>query len=935
MADEYKDVIRVHDDDADFTGTRLKDKMFGFAPDTNKFIARVGSAYKKAATEGTDTFYNQLSVGYSATPLTREKLDINGAIIVGEATDENDGTIQYTNDEFSFREDGAWKTLGTALYNSLTDRPSLITHSPTGFLEPYTDVSYDATERKWTIVSGAESVQDNVSTGLTDGYISAAHSTGNGIKWLWYDNGIQQGTSFPGFDKCLIAAAVVWDGVKFGIRETHLAKRWGTDHQQSHRNDGTYKMQAGGDLTGFVLDSATTANRTVNISEFTIWDEENPTVIPAWNKSAGYTRGAVNGSNLIITTAETEMIANNGSGRPYYYDNGTETLMSNGYHGTVLAVAIPVTSDVGSQLYRIVLIQPQKQFATVEQARAIISTSDINLYQYSDLIQEIVVIGQFIFGYAGTDFVLDEANKVWGSRYKQASGISSVNSTVVDQVTIVGAGTAVSPYNVGVDYRSKWARITGGISAFGKNVEISSDKQFSFDDEGSTVGFVGFGNGIQLDGVLLNKDYLQITPSSGNILKAGLVSTRFEVSSLFDGALASFIKYPKTGILDFDFSHGINIPTDQTYKINGAPLSAANVGAEAALGNPSTTGQVLTSTNAGVRSWSADLASKWGKGGTGLNEVYWINGITPPVTTSAGNYRQVFFGASSVFFDRSTGTEFSIGSNYWWNGSSRYRVDGASLLLQAAAATGYRFYYAASGLAGATMTLVEQFRMGTSGTSLGCFYMREVGTAPSALASNTGIYADTSGNLWSLGTAGTRLLNAWQGSLTAGLRQYTIENNVGTTAQSVFLKNTSNGAGCYNDFAIQASDRIALFGAAGTSYSDAQYAGRAFIYCNNIPFRIITNGVTRLDILQEGSMTLFNNTAAIATPTHPLVLPNPIGRISQHQIALRQRRQDVAAIPAKQRGIADDHGLRHTAPPIRASQPGTDTDAATSSGSPL
>jgi len=145
MADEYKDVIRVHDVEADFTSTRLKDKMFGFASDSMKFIARVGNNYKKAATEGTNTFYDSLSVGYTATPLTREKLDINGALIVGEASGDNNGTIQYTEGGFNFREGGEWKTLGSA---TVTTDASLTGDGTAG--EPLSVVGLNGTNYKTT-----------------------------------------------------------------------------------------------------------------------------------------------------------------------------------------------------------------------------------------------------------------------------------------------------------------------------------------------------------------------------------------------------------------------------------------------------------------------------------------------------------------------------------------------------------------------------------------------------------------------------------------------------------------------------------------------------------------------------------------------------------------------------------------------------------------
>lgn len=43
-----------------------------------------------------------------------EKLEVNGGLKIGIASMESDGTIQYANDKFQFRENGTWKELGNA-----------------------------------------------------------------------------------------------------------------------------------------------------------------------------------------------------------------------------------------------------------------------------------------------------------------------------------------------------------------------------------------------------------------------------------------------------------------------------------------------------------------------------------------------------------------------------------------------------------------------------------------------------------------------------------------------------------------------------------------------------------------------------------------------------------------------------------------------------
>jgi hypothetical protein len=700
MADEYKDVIRVHDDDADFTGTRLKDKMFGFAPDTNKFIARVGNAYKKAATEGTDTFYNQLSVGYSATPLTREKLDINGALVVGEATDENDGTIQYANDEFSFREDGAWKTLGSALYNSLTDRPTLITKEPTGFVNPAdVIVTYNNTTRIVTLTGDVSSVYNNVPMSEIDptfisGWESDPHDDEDGVFWLQYDGVSLAWATEPDFRNLTICLVYV-DGVTVCIRECHGLMQW-QSHKIAHQTIGTY-LTSGADSSGVELNSITASARQPVISQAVINDEDLPTTI-AQISSGSYAHLRLVGSGAAPATEyldQTEIVSVTGA-KPNYNQFVTgawqQTPMTNNYFQKVFLMLLPVSAGTECQKRRGFFIQGQAEFATLSACKAVTFAS-VNLGQLDDYVPEFVAVYEFIIQYKGpatNDWVIIEQNKILGTKASQVTIPSGnfLSSVAVDGTTITGNGADIALSSISSP-KLTTARTISGVS--------------------------------------------------------------------FDGTA--------------------NIT-----------LTAANVGAEAALGNPATSGFILSSTTAGVRSWIDPLWTSATNGMTTSKTGISINGAT--LATNNSFYSRIAANANLLELECFSTTAAhsaqirakknrnnTLGSNgntvatdilFDFQGygmySNTYRLGGQMVFSQTA--DGYTHIPSRFDLKlgyGTPPTTGYGIRTALSVFNSGLLEMPEIlSSAPSVTANYTGLYADTSGNLWSLGTAGTRLLNAWK-----------------------------------------------------------------------------------------------------------------------------------------------------------------------------
>lgn len=154
MADEYKDIIGVEALDSVIVAGGIKSKMTAFATDTNKLIHRFGSAYRKYQAEGYNTYYGRLSAGYTSSPLSREVLDINGALLLAGASDNsNAGTIKYDSGLFSFRDATKWINLFDGEYNSLLNKPSFAEFDGNGAVTGIT-MSINADITKFDIAAG-------------------------------------------------------------------------------------------------------------------------------------------------------------------------------------------------------------------------------------------------------------------------------------------------------------------------------------------------------------------------------------------------------------------------------------------------------------------------------------------------------------------------------------------------------------------------------------------------------------------------------------------------------------------------------------------------------------------------------------------------------------------------------------------------------------
>ena len=94
----------------------------------NGTITSDGNASWERVSNSTDIFYDLGNVGIgNSSPV--EKLDVNGAIKIGDTSQSTEGSIKYENGDFKGYDGTQWKSLtyggGSVSYNDLTDKPTI------------------------------------------------------------------------------------------------------------------------------------------------------------------------------------------------------------------------------------------------------------------------------------------------------------------------------------------------------------------------------------------------------------------------------------------------------------------------------------------------------------------------------------------------------------------------------------------------------------------------------------------------------------------------------------------------------------------------------------------------------------------------------------------------------------------------------------------
>lgn len=249
---------------------------------------------------------------------------------------------------------------------------------PTGFEDPSAiAVSYDSTTRTVTLTQSGGVVYwfRGVRYQLTSPWTSAAHTATDGPWFLSF-----------GTAGAMSWSQTVWDletsgpvcyvnyntptGITFAIREVHGLLQWQA-HREMHDQIGTYRRSGGTPTAGtYTLSTDTNAAITPGFDAAVVADEDLQSTISAVSEGSYTHLRIAAGSVVAFRTAESYLTRTTGT-YPNWNDpaTGAETESANGDFLNVYQVLIPVTSDSGSQTYRMVFLQPQAAYSTLLAAK--------------------------------------------------------------------------------------------------------------------------------------------------------------------------------------------------------------------------------------------------------------------------------------------------------------------------------------------------------------------------------------------------------------------------------------------------------------------------------------------------------------------------------------------------------------------------------------
>jgi len=245
---------------------------------------------------------------------------------------------------------------------------------PTGFVGGSNiNVSYNYAQRKITLTGNLDYYWNGVKKTLTSPWTSSAHTTTVGTWYLYSTDGtnITWSQSVWSFSNLMVALVNYksTSGTTFALRETHGMMPWST-HQDFHKNIGTY-LYSGGVATSWTANTATDNANSPNFNSAVVADEDNQTTVSGITKGA-YTLMRVSGATSIYTVGHTQPFSGVTNGFIDVNDpiTGAWAPGINARYYNVYQILIPTTSDVTSQKFRTIFLQPQATYTTLATAQA-------------------------------------------------------------------------------------------------------------------------------------------------------------------------------------------------------------------------------------------------------------------------------------------------------------------------------------------------------------------------------------------------------------------------------------------------------------------------------------------------------------------------------------------------------------------------------------
>ena len=309
----------------------------------------------------------------------------------------------------------------------------------TGFIDPANvTISYNWSGRTITLSGNLTYMWKGVEHTLTSPWTSSGHTTSTGNWYLASTDGINfvWGRSMWNFYEIAVASVnyKATSVATFGNRESHGLMDWRV-HEELHHTIGTWLSSGGLATAGSYTENlATDAAVSPSFDAALIEDEDLSTTIPLLNKANGYTLMNIGtGSTSVYTLGATRPFLSAGANQYIYVNNVLTGAMTAGVNArwyNVYQILVPVTSDVNSQKYRMVLLQPQVTFISLAAAQAE-DTRGLSLGNLS------TSSGEFVL-YARISYLTSNANSNYGRVTIPTGGITYVVGTRMSQVTVNG-----------------------------------------------------------------------------------------------------------------------------------------------------------------------------------------------------------------------------------------------------------------------------------------------------------------------------------------------------------------------------------------------------------------------------------------------------------------------------------------------------------------
>lgn len=307
----------------------------------------------------------------------------------------------------------------------------------TGFINgDNIDVSYNYTNRTITLTGDLRYLWRGVEYSLTSPFTSTAHTATNGGWFLYFidnTNNPYWSQTLWSFDQGMIAYVYYQPSAvnSFAIREVHGLMDY-ESHKEFHSQIGTY-LVSGGKITAgtYIENTATDAANSMGFDAAVIKDEDVITSVPAWNDGTYTTMYIGSGGTPIFNTTATLPFISAGS---YIQINnpstGTLTDGSNGKWYNVYQIIMPCASDIDSQKYRMIMLQPQQEFTSLQSAQAE-DIRSLNFGNFANITYESII-------YTRITYITKNSDSNTGKCRIDTSGISYVAGSRAGQISIGG-----------------------------------------------------------------------------------------------------------------------------------------------------------------------------------------------------------------------------------------------------------------------------------------------------------------------------------------------------------------------------------------------------------------------------------------------------------------------------------------------------------------